>query len=136
MDNNLKQTRNLFTKLIRDNKSVLYAVDRINKTLLSKAKKSPCEKDKVFYKSYFDLENKNALYESSDDNSTPKNKSSAIPLYKNLVEERKHIDRSSALHSIKAPFELLHADITDIRLFSKSAVDPKYCLLAVDLFTL
>ena len=40
MDNNLKQTRNLFTKLIRDNKSVLYAVDRINKTLLSKAKKS------------------------------------------------------------------------------------------------
>ena len=33
------------------------------------------------------------------------------------------------------PFELVHADIADNRFFSKSAVDPKYCLLAVDLFT-
>ena len=29
----------------------------------------------------------------------------------------------------------MHTDIADIRLFSKLAVDPKYCLLAVDLFT-
>ena len=40
MDDKLKQTRNVFRKLIRGDKSVLYAVDRINKTLLSKAKKS------------------------------------------------------------------------------------------------
>ena len=33
------------------------------------------------------------------------------------------------------PFELVHADIVDNRFFSKSTVDPKYCLLAVDLFT-
>ena len=33
------------------------------------------------------------------------------------------------------PFELVHADIADNRFFSKSTVDPKYCLLAVDLFT-
>ena len=33
------------------------------------------------------------------------------------------------------PFELVHADIADIRFFTKSAVDPKYCLLAVYLFT-
>ena len=29
----------------------------------------------------------------------------------------------------------MHVDIADIRFFSKSAVDLKYCLLAVDLFT-
>ena len=33
------------------------------------------------------------------------------------------------------PFELVHADIADIRFFTKSAVDPKNCLLAVYLFT-
>ena len=29
----------------------------------------------------------------------------------------------------------MHADIADIRFFFKLAVDPKYCLLAVDLFS-
>ena len=84
-----------------------------------------CKKDKTFYKYYLDLEDKNALYES-------KNPKTKIPFY--IVEQRKDIDPSSALKSIKAPFELVHADVTDIRFFSKSAVDPKYCLLAVDLF--
>ena len=86
MDDKLKQTKNVFRKLIRGDKSVLYAVDRINKTLLSKAKKSLYEKDKIFYKYYFGLENKNALYESSDDNSTLKKKSSSIPFYMPFVE--------------------------------------------------
>ena len=45
------------------------------------------------------------------------------------------MDRLSALYSIKTPFELVHADVADIRFFSKSAVDPKYFLLAVDLST-
>ena len=58
----------------------------------------------------------------------------SIPSYTPLVEQRKDIDSSSALYSIKAPFELMHVDITDIRFFSKLVVDPKYCLLAVDLF--
>ena len=79
------KTRNLFKKLIRDDKSVLYAVNRINKTLLSMAKKSLYEKDKIFYKYHFELENKNALYESSD--STPKKKSSTIPFYTLFVEQ-------------------------------------------------
>ena len=51
------------------------------------AKKSPYEKDKVLRKYYFDLENNNALYESSDDNSTPKTKSSNIPFYTIFVEQ-------------------------------------------------
>ena len=30
---------------------------------------------------------------------------------------------------------MLHADIADLTFLAKSAVDPKYCLLIVDLFT-
>ena len=103
----LKQTKNLFKKLIKDEKSVFYAVDRINTSLLGKAKKSLYENDEVFYKYYLDLEDKNVLYESED----PKK---FIPLYTPFVELRKGIDRSSALYSIKASFELMHVDIADI----------------------
>ena len=124
----LKQTKNLFKKLIKDEKSVFYAVDRISRLLLDKAKKLMYEKDNVFYKYYVDLEDKNVLYESED----PKE---FIPFYTLFVEQKKDIDRLSVLYSIKAPFKLMHADIADIRFFSKSAVDLKYCLLAVDLFT-
>ena len=48
----LKQTKKLFQKLIKDEKSVFYTVDRINRPLLGKAKKSLYEKDKVFYMCY------------------------------------------------------------------------------------
>ena len=40
-----------------------------------------------------------------------------------FVEQRKYIDRSSTLYSVKTPFELVHADIGDIRSSSKSAVE-------------
>ena len=86
------------------------------------------EKDKAFYKYHLDLEDKNVLYES-------KGPKKSVSFYTPFVEQRKDIDRSSALYSIKAPFELRHADIADIRFFSKLAVDQKYCLLAVDLFS-
>ena len=41
----------------------------------------------------------------------------------------------STLYSVGTPFELFHADIADTRFLAKSAVDPKYCLLLVDLFS-
>ena len=66
------------------------------------------------------------------ENEKPKGK---IPFYTPFVEQRKDIDRLSASYSIKAPFEFVQADVADIRFFSKSAVDPKCCLLVVDLFT-
>ena len=47
---------------------------------------------------------------------------------------KKDIDRST-LYSFSKPFEILHADIADIRFFAKSAADPHYCLLFLDLFT-
>ena len=51
-----------------------------------------------------------------------------------LNRERTLIGRLSCTIS-KLPSNLMHADIADIRSFFKLAVDPKYCLLAVDLFT-
>ena len=50
------------------------------------------------------------------------------------MSEKSNIDQST-LYSISKPFEFLHADIADLRFLAKSAVDPKYCLLVVDLFT-
>ena len=78
---------------------------------------------------YKELDGENILY--TDDKNKTK---SRIPFYTPFGEQRKSIDLST-LYSIKAPFEILHANIADIRFFSKSAVDPKYCLLIVDLFT-
>ena len=57
-----------------------------------------------------------------------------IPAFVPFVDKKKDIDRST-LYSFSKPFELLHADIADIRFFAKSAADPHYCLLFVDLFT-
>ena len=45
---NLKQSKNLFKKLIKDEISVFYAADRINKTLLNKARKSFLKKIRSF----------------------------------------------------------------------------------------
>ena len=64
-----------------------------------------------------------------------KNTKTRIRFYAPFVEQKKDIDHLFVLCSIKAPFELVHGDVADIQFFSKSAVDPKYCLLAVDLFT-
>ena len=56
------------------------------------------------------MEEKNVLRQSED----PKK---FIPFYTPFVEQRKDIDRSSALYSVKATFELMHADTADIRFF-------------------
>ena len=39
------------------------------------------------------------------------------------------------MYSFSGPFEMLQADIADIRFLGKSAADPKYCLLFLDLLT-
>ena len=90
--------------------------------LLNKAKKSTYDKDKVFVNLYNELEDKN-FYQKNN-----------LPLVTPFVNKRSNIDHST-LYSIDEPFELLHADIADLRFLAKSAVNPKYCLLIVDLFT-
>ena len=80
------------------------------------------DKDKVFVNLYEKLEDKNFHNKET------------VPLVTPFVEKKSNIDQST-LYSISKPFELLHADIADLRFLAKSAVDPKYCLLVVDLFT-
>ena len=105
-----KQTKNLFKKLMKVEKSIFYAADRIARTLLNKARKLLYEKYNIYYKYYLDLEDKNVLYENE-------NTKARIHFYSPLVEQKKGINRLSALYSIKAPFELVHADVADIHFF-------------------
>ena len=57
-----------------------------------------------------------------------------MPVVTPFISSKSNVDHST-LYSIRKPFELLHADIADTRFHAKAAVDPKYCLLLVDLFT-
>ena len=51
-----KLAKILFKKLLTDANSVFYSAEKINKTLLNKARKSFFEKDKIFYKLYARIE--------------------------------------------------------------------------------
>ena len=119
---NFKRTKNLYNVLKKDEESVLFASERLNKQFFKKIKRSKYEKD-IFLKLYNQVENVN-LEEKED----------IVPVFTPFVENQRNIDRST-LYSFNGPFQLLHADIADIRFFSKSAADPHYCLLFVDLFT-
>ena len=120
-----KQTKNLFNKLITDENSVFYAADRINKTLINKGRKSSYEKDKVFYKLFNVIENRNIIYE---------NEKERLPVYTPFTEQKKDKDRST-LYTINGPLQFFHADIAYINFLAKSAVDPKFALVCVYLFT-
>ena len=114
--------QNLFRNLQKDPKSIFYSIENLSRTILNKARKSTYDKDKVFVNLYKQLGDKN-FYRNDN-----------LPLVTPFVNKRSNIDHST-LYSISKPFELLHADIADLRFLAKSAVDPKYCLLIVDLFT-
>ena len=114
--------QNLFRNLQKDPRNVFYLVGNLSKSILNKATKSVYEKDKVFVNLYNQLEDKN-FYQNNN-----------LPLVTPFVNKKSNVDHST-LYSIGKPFELLHADIADTRFLAKSAVDPKYCLLLVDLFT-
>ena len=118
-----KRIQNLFKTLQKDSKSALYANTSISKNLLKKINKSSYQKDRVFNELYQKLEDKN--FDKGNDK---------IPLRTPFFEKKGDIDRST-LYSIGRPFQKVHADIADLRFFAKSAVDPKYALLVVDLFT-
>ena len=71
MDEQQKQLKNLFKKLINDQNSVFYAADKINNTLLNKGRRSSYEKDKVFYKIFNTIEDRNIIYEDDDKSRIP-----------------------------------------------------------------
>ena len=116
---------NLFNTLQENPKSIFYLVGNISKALLNKASKSVFEKDKVFVNLYDQLENK----------SFRRSKQDILPVTTPFYDFKSNVDHST-LHSVGKPFELFHADIADTRFLAKSVVDPKYCLLLVDLFSL
>ena len=121
-----KQLKNLYNKLLKNENSVLFAADKINQRLLNRLKKSSYEKDQVFYKLFKKLE------QNEEEN---EKEHGEIPFYTPFVEQRKDIDRSSALYTINGPLQFFHADLAFLQFFAKSAVDPKYALVCVDLFT-
>ena len=118
---NNKQIQNLFRNLQKDPRSIFYSVGNLINSLLNKAKKSTYDTDKVFVNLYNEMEDKN-FYQNNN-----------MPLVTPFVNKRSNIDHST-LYSIGKSFELLHADIVDLRLLEESAVDPIYCFLIVDLF--
>ena len=112
--------QNLFKNLQKDPRSIFYSIGNLSRSILNKARKSTYDKDKVFVNLYKQLED---FYQNNN-----------FPLVTSFVNKRSNIDHST-LYSISKPFELLHADIANIRFLVKSAVDPKYCLLIFDLFS-
>ena len=118
MEDEQKQVKNLFKKLINDQNSVFYSSDKITRTLLNKGRKSFYEKDKVFYKIFNLIENKDVIYDFDTDK--PK-----LSFYTPFVEQKKDIDRSSSLYTINGPMQIFHADLAYLQFFAKSAVDPK-----------
>ena len=119
---NFKRGKNLYNALKKDGESDLFASEKINKQLIKKIKRTKYEKNIIFLKLYNNIKNVN-LDEKEE-----------IPTFAPFIENKKDIDNST-LYSFNGPFQLLHADVADIMFFSKSAVDPHYCLLFVDLFT-
>ena len=126
-DVKLKQIKNRFNSLIKNENGIFYSADKVNRNLVNKTRRSIYPKDRVFNKLYNELGDKYNLYIN-------KNNEINLALYTSFDEQRTNIDLST-LYSFKGPFEILHADIANIRFLAKSAVDPKYCLLFLNIFT-
>ena len=112
--------------MVTDQKSIFYATDRVAKGLVKKTRKSLYSKDKVFVKIYNEIDNSSSKKTNIINEKLPLN----IP----FIEKWEDVERST-LYSFSGAFEVLQADIADIWFLGKSAADPKYCFLLVDLFT-
>ena len=123
----MDKVKKLFNELQVNTKSVVFIQEQLNDKLLKKLKNSKYEKDKEFVNRFNLLEDKKADFNNN------KNDVHSVPIKAEYVQKSDDIDRST-LYSIQAPFDLLHADVGDFRFLGKSAADPKYCLLLVDLF--
>ena len=96
--------------------------------MLNKGRKSSYKKDKVFYKIFNLIEDKDIIYDFDTDKLK-------LPFYTPFVEQKKDIDRSSSLYTINGPMQFFHADLAYLQFFAKSSVDPKYALVCIDLFS-
>ena len=62
--------KNLFGKLTKDSNSLFYLVEKINRNLLNKVRKSVYEKDKLFYKLDNEIENRDTIFDEEDEKNT------------------------------------------------------------------
>ena len=118
----MDKLKKLFNKLQVDSKNVVFIQEQLNDKLLKKLKNSK-------YENRFNL-----LEDKKTDFNNNKNDVYSVPIKAEYVQKSDGID-CSTLHSIYAPFDLLHADVGDLHFLGKSAANSKYCLLLVDLFT-
>ena len=135
-----KSLINAFNKLSRNSKSVLYTSDSVlTKNQLKKLAKSSLPDDKYFIKQYKrfqedspNVPNDKILIPSSvtTDNN---NNNNVLPLVTRHTKAPFY--NRSSLYSIGGPFELMHVDVADVNFTRPSATDPKYVMLAVDLFS-
>ena len=116
-----KKAKNAFNELKLDPSSTAFAEEILDKKLLVKLKKSKYKADKIFFNLANLLENNNVIFDSDNVNRT------------DYVEKRE-TDRST-LYSFSAPFELLHADVENLKFLGKNAIFPRYVLVLVDLFS-
>ena len=110
LDEKNKQLQNLFLSLQNNPRSVFYTTTKLTKALIKKAQTTAYVKDKVFVN----------LHDKLDDKDFYKNEN--LSLVTPYIDKITNIDHSTLY-------------IADLRFLSKSAADPKYCLLLVDLFT-
>ena len=80
---NFKRAKNLYNALKKDDESVLFASEKINKQLIKKIKRSKYEKDIIFLRLYNTIENVN-LDEKEE-----------IPIFVPFIENKKDIDNST-----------------------------------------
>ena len=118
-----QKAKNPYRVLINDQKSIFYVINIFVYLCISFISFYP--KDKCFVKIYNEIDNNDKKTNIINEKPPPNTL---------FVEKREYVDRSTP-YSFSGPFEALQADIADIRFLGKSAADPKYCLLFVDLFT-
>ena len=133
-----KQIKNLLLRLREVEKSVPCAYEVLTNTSVETIKNIHIQKMELFFLYQRTKAEKNETDEKCIDKSFKFkifNFESFIPIYMPYAEERKNVDKSSALHSFDGPLQLMHANIADIRFFACSAVDPKYSMLVNELYT-
>ena len=106
----MDKVKRLFDKLQMDSKSVLFIQEEIIDKLFKKLKNSKYKKEKEFVNSF------NLLVENKVD--FKKRVEYSIPIKTEFVSKSSDID-CSTLFSIQAPFDLMHADVGDLRFLGK-----------------
>ena len=108
----MSNLKKLFKNLQADSKSILFIEEKINDRLLKKLTKSMNETDKKFVNLF------NSNVDFLDD------EKKTVPIKTTFVEKKGDIDRLT-LYNFDGPFQLLYADIENLRVFRQIYCRPK-----------